>query len=119
MLTIEDKTQAVVAALEDVKALDITVLDTTALSPLFERVIIASAQSTRQTKALAENVEEQLKQRGEKTNSIEGTDTGEWVLVDLGDIVVHIMQPAVRTYYNLEELWSMQHLPRNVAHGTK
>lgn len=119
MLTIEEKTQAIVAALEDVKALDITVLDTTDLSPLFERVIIASAQSTRQTKALADNVEEQLKLRGEKTNSIEGADTGEWVLVDLGDVVVHIMQPAVRAYYNLEELWSMQHLPRNVAHSAK
>jgi len=119
MLTLEEKTQAVVAALEDVKALDITVLDTGKLSSLFERVIIASAQSTRQTKALADNVAKQLKLRGEKTNGIEGTDTGEWVLVDLGDVVVHIMQPAVRAYYNLEELWSMQHLPRNVAHGAK
>jgi ribosome-associated protein len=119
MLTVEEKTQAVVAALEDVKAADITVLDTGNLSSMFERMVIASAQSTRQTKALAENVEEQLKLRGEKTNSIEGADTGEWVLVDLGDVVVHIMQPAVRAYYNLEELWSMQHLPRNVAHGAK
>jgi ribosome-associated protein len=119
MLTTEEKTQAVVAALEDVKAADITVLDTAKLSSMFERMVIASAQSTRQTKALADNVKEQLRLRGEKTNSIEGTDTGEWVLVDLGDVVVHIMQPAVRTYYNLEELWSMQHLPRNVAHSAK
>ena len=119
MLTLEEKTQAVVTALEDIKALDITVLDTSDLSSLFERVIIASAQSTRQTKALADNVEEQLKLRGEKTNSIEGADTGEWVLVDLGDVVVHIMQPAVRSYYNLEELWGMQHLPQNFAHSTK
>ena len=119
MLTLEEKTQAVVAALEDVKAADITVLDTSKLSSMFERVVIASAQSTRQTKALADNVEAQLKEHGEKTNGIEGADTGEWVLVDLGDVVVHIMQPAVRTYYNLEELWNMQHLPRNIAHSTK
>lgn len=119
MLTVEEKTQAVVAALEDVKAQDITVLDTSKLSPLFERMVIASAQSTRQTKALADNVEEQLRLRGEKTNSIEGADSGEWVLVDLGDVVVHIMQPAVRTYYNLEELWSMQHLPRHPAAASK
>lgn len=115
MLTIEEKTQAVVAALEDVKALDITVLDTTELSSLFERMVIASANSTRQTKALADNVEEKLKAQGEKAVGVEGTGTGEWVLVDLGDVVVHIMQPAIRAYYNLEELWSMQHLPQNPA----
>ena len=105
MLTIEEKTQAIVAALEDVKAADITVLDTSKLSPLFERVVIASAQSTRQTKALAANVAEQLKLRGEKTSSIEGADTGEWVLVDCGDAVVHIMQPMIRAYYRLEDIW--------------
>ena len=119
MLTVEEKTQAVVAALEDVKAQDIAVLDTSKLSSLFERMVIASAQSTRQTKALADNVTEQLKLRGAEVLGVEGTDPGEWVLVDLGEVVVHIMQPAVRAYYNLEELWNMQKLPRNAAHGDK
>ncbi len=119
MLTLEEKTKAVVAALEDIKANDITVLDTSKLSSLFERMIIASAQSTRQTKALADNVVEQLKLRGEKVVGVEGEDPGEWVLVDLGDVVVHIMQPAVRAYYNLEELWNMQHLPKSVANRAK
>ncbi|MBI1175583.1 MAG: ribosome silencing factor [Sideroxydans sp.] len=119
MLNLDEKTQAIVAALEDVKADDITVLDTSKLNSLFERIVIASAQSTRQTKALADNVAVQLKLRGETIYGTEGTDTGEWVLVDLGDVVVHIMQPAVRAYYNLEELWSMQHLPRNAAHSAK
>ncbi len=119
MLNIEEKTRAVVAALEDVKANDITVIDTTRLSSLFERMVIASAQSTRQTKALADNVVEQLKLRGEEVVGMEGGDTGEWVLVDLGDVVVHIMQPAVRAYYNLEELWNMQHVPHKPAPGSR
>jgi ribosome-associated protein len=112
MLSLEEKTQAVVAALEDVKANDISVIDTSRFSSLFERMVIASAQSTRQTRALADNVVEQLKAQGEQVIGVEGEDPGEWVLVDLGDVVVHIMQPAVRAYYNLEELWNMQHLPR-------
>lgn len=119
MLTLEEKTQAVVTALEDIKANDITVLDTSKYSSLFERMVIASAQSTRQTKALADSVMEQLRLRGETVLGIEGEDSGEWILVDLGEVVVHIMQPAVRAYYNLEELWSMQHLPRKTAHGAK
>jgi ribosome-associated protein len=119
MLTVEEKTRAVVAALEDIKANDIAVIDTSKLSSLFERMVIASAQSTRQTKALADNVEEKLRELGEKALGTEGEDPGEWVLVDFGDVVVHIMQPAVRAYYNLEELWGMQHLPRNAAQGTK
>lgn len=119
MLTVEEKTQAVVAALEDIKANDITVLETSQFSSLFERMVIASAQSTRQTKALADNVAKQLKLRGETVLGVEGEDPGEWILVDLGEVVVHIMQPAVRAYYNLEELWNMQHLPRNVARGAR
>ncbi|MBI4938392.1 MAG: ribosome silencing factor [Nitrosomonadales bacterium] len=115
MLTTEEKTLAVVDALEDIKANDITVIDTSKLSSLFERIIIASAQSTRQTRALAEHVVEKLRERDEAVLGIEGEDSGEWVLVDLGDVVVHIMQPAVRAYYNLEELWSMKHLPRAAA----
>ncbi len=108
MLNTEEKTQAIVAALEDIKALDICVINTSKLSSLFERMVIASAQSTRQTKALAEHVEEQLKARGVTVHGIEGGDSGEWVLVDVGDVIVHIMQPAVRAYYNLEELWGVQ-----------
>jgi len=119
MLTVEEKTSAVVAALEDVKANDITVLDTSHYSSLFERMVIASAQSTRQTKALADNVVEQLRLRGETVLGMEGAASGEWILVDLGEVVVHIMQPAVRAYYNLEELWNMQHLPRSTAHRSK
>lgn len=116
-MTVDEKTRAVVAALEDIKANDIAVLDTSQHSSLFERMVVASAQSTRQTKALADNVVEQIRLRGEPVLGVEGADPGEWILVDLGEVVVHIMQPAVRAYYNLEELWNMQHLPRSAARG--
>jgi ribosome-associated protein len=106
MLNTEEKTKAVVAALEDVKANEITVIDTSKLSSMFERMIIASANSTRQTKALADNVVVKLKELGEKVYGREGEESGEWILVDLGEVLVHIMQPAIRDYYNLEELWS-------------
>ena len=106
MLTTEEKTKAVVAALEDIKANNITVIDTSKLSTMFERMIIASANSTRQTKALADNVVAKLKEQGEEILGREGEDSGEWILVDLGEVLVHVMQPAVRDYYNLEELWS-------------
>lgn len=118
MLTIEEKTQAVVAALEDIKATDITVLDTSKLSSLFERMVIASGNSNRQTRALADNVVVKLKERGEEILGREGEETGEWILIDLGEVIMHIMQPAVRAYYNLEELWGMQHLPRSAPHKT-
>lgn len=104
-MNIEEKTAAVVEALEDIKAKDITVLDTAQLTSLFERVVIASADSTRQTKALAAGVRDKMKALGEHVIGMEGEAVGEWVLVDLGDIVVHIMHPAVRAHYNLEELW--------------
>ncbi len=104
-MNIEEKSAAVVAALEDIKASDITVLDTTPLTSMFERVIIASADSARQTKALAGSVRDKMKELGEPIIGSEGEETGEWVLVDLGDIVVHVMHPAVRSHYNLEELW--------------
>ena len=106
MLTTEKKTKAVIAALEDIKANDITVIDTSKLSSMFERMIIASAQSTWQTKALADNVVVRLKEHGEQIYGREGEESGEWILIDLGEVLVHIMQPAVREYYNLEELWS-------------
>ena len=94
-----------VDALEDVKAKDIEVIKTTKLTSLFDRIIVASGDSTRQVKALARNVHDKVKEAGGDVIGIEGEDGGEWVLVDLGDIVVHVMQPAVRVYYNLEELW--------------
>lgn len=96
----------VVAALEDIKAKDIDVINTTKLTALFDSIIIASADSGRQTRALARHVQDKVKEAGGEIISIEGEDSGEWVLVDLGAIVVHIMQPAVRSYYNLEELWN-------------
>ena len=113
MLTVEQKTQLVVDALEDIKAVDITVINTSKRSPLFERMVIASGQSNRQTKALADRVVEKVQESGEKILSTEGEKSGEWVLVDLGDVLVHVMQPAVRAYYNLEELWGAA--PRTIA----
>jgi len=104
-MDIRKKQRAVVDALEDVKARDIVVLNTERLSPFFERVVIASGDSTRQVKALADNVQEQLKKLGAKVTGVEGMDTAEWVLVDLGDVVVHVMHPTMRLYYNLEEIW--------------
>lgn len=97
---------AVVTALEDKKAKDIVALDVRKLTSLFDYVVIASGDSTRQTKALARNVQEKLKELGARVYGVEGEQSGEWVLVDLGDIVVHVMQPTVRQYYNLEELWA-------------
>jgi ribosome-associated protein len=104
--------KAVVAALEDIKGRDILVLKVAHLSPLFERMIIASADSTRQVKALANNVQEKLKALGAHVLSVEGEQNGEWVLVDLGAIVVHVMQPTIRLYYNLEELWNQPEVKR-------
>lgn len=104
-MDIKKMEKAVVAALEDIKGRDIVVLKVAHLSPLFERMIIASADSTRQVKALADNVAQKLKAAGARVLSVEGGQTGEWVLVDLGAIIVHVMQPGIRQYYNLEELW--------------
>jgi ribosome-associated protein len=95
----------VIDALEDVKAQDIKVYDTSHLTSLFDRIAIASGTSNRQTKALAASVRDKVKQKGGTILSMEGEDTGEWVLVDLGDMIVHIMQPTIRAYYRLEEIW--------------
>jgi ribosome-associated protein len=95
----------IVDALEDVKAQDIQVFDTTQLTSLFDRVIVASGTSNRQTKALATSVREKVKSSGGYIASVEGEDVGEWVLVDCGDAIVHVMQPAIRQYYRLEEIW--------------
>ncbi|AOK47644.1 ribosome silencing factor [Burkholderia sp. MSMB617WGS] len=97
--------RVIVDALEDVKAQDIKVFNTSHLTELFDRVIVASGTSNRQTKALASNVRDKVKEAGGDVVSSEGEDTGEWVLVDCGDAVVHILQPALRQYYNLEEIW--------------
>lgn len=95
----------VIDALEDVKAQDIRIYDTTHLTSMFDSIAVASGTSNRQTKALAASVRDKVKAAGGEIVSIEGENTGEWVLVDLGDMVVHIMQPAIRAYYRLEELW--------------
>jgi ribosome-associated protein len=97
--------RAIVDGLEDVKAQDIVVFNTEAQTPLFERVIIASGTSNRQTKALASSVRETVKSRGLEVLRVEGEENGEWIIVDCGAAVVHIMQPSIRDYYHLEELW--------------
>jgi ribosome-associated protein len=98
--------EAAVAALEDIKGRDIEVIDVRQQTSLYDTMIIASADSNRQVKALASHVCERLKQAGATILGIEGEQAAEWILVDAGDIVVHVMQPAVRAYYNLEELWA-------------
>lgn len=105
----------VVAALEDIKAYDIDVIDTRKLSSLFDRIVIASADSARQTKALARHLQDTVKAAGGDVIGIEGEQSGDWILVDLGSIVVHLMQPAVRSYYNLEELWQVKPATRRAA----
>ncbi len=97
--------RVIVDALEDVKAQDIQVFNTEHLSPLFERVIIASGTSNRQTKALSASVRDKVREGGFGKPRIEGEDNGEWIIADCGAAVVHIMQPVIRQYYNLEEIW--------------
>lgn len=105
----------VIDALEDVKAQDIKVFDTTHLTSLFDRIAVASGTSNRQTKALASSVRDKVKEAGGQILSIEGEGTGEWVLVDLGDMIVHIMQPAIRAYYRLEEIWGEKEVKLGAA----
>lgn len=97
--------RAIVDGLEDVKAQDIVVFNTEHLSPLFERVIIATGSSNRQTKALAASVRDAVRAEGLQVMRTEGQDNGEWIIVDCAAAVVHIMQPAIRQYYQLEEIW--------------
>jgi ribosome-associated protein len=97
--------RAIVDGLEDVKGQNIVVFNTEHLSPLFERVIIASGTSNRQTKALAYSVRDAVKSKGFGVMRTEGEDNGEWIIVDCGAAVVHVMQPAIREYYHLEEIW--------------
>ena len=95
----------IVDALEDVKGQDICVYDTAKKTSAFSHVVICSGTSNRQTRALANSVSRALKEMGRRVHGIEGSETGEWVLVDLGDLIVHIMQPPIRNYYRLEEIW--------------
>jgi ribosome-associated protein len=104
-MDIRVKQRAVVEALEDVKGRDIQVFNVARQTAYFERVVIASGDSNRQVNALAASVQTKLKAMGARIAGVEGRRNGDWVLVDLGDIVVHVMHPAVRSHYNLEELW--------------
>ena len=105
MMDLRKKQRAVVDALEDIKGHDIVIYNTAALPSMFERVVIASGDSTRQVKALADQVREKLEKLGARVYGVEGAAASEWILVDFGDLVVHIMHPTVRSFYNLEEIW--------------
>jgi len=105
VIDLRRKQRVVVEALKDVKGRDIVVFNTARLPSMFERVVIASGESNRQVKALSDRVQERVLELGARVYGVEGESAGEWVLVDLGDVVVHIMHPAVRGFYNLEEIW--------------
>ena len=105
-MRLDKLSRTTVDALEDIKGRDIVVLDVRKLTSLFDKIVIATADSTRQAKALSNNVQEKVKAIGAKVYGVEGEQVGEWVLVDLGAVIVHIMQPAIRQHYNLEELWN-------------
>ncbi|MBS3997784.1 MAG: ribosome silencing factor, partial [Hydrogenophaga sp.] len=107
--------RAIVDGLEDVKAQEIVVFNTESLSPLFERVIIASGTSNRQTKALAASVRDAVREAGFDKPRIEGEENGEWIIVDCGAAVAHVMQPVIRQYYRLEEIWGAT--PVRLKHG--
>lgn len=112
--------KATVDALEDIKGRDIVVLDVRRMTALFDKVIVVSGDSTRQNKALANHVQDKVRALGATVHGVEGTDPGEWVLLDLGSVVVHIMQPAIRQHYNLEELWGdAAAVPRRRAAGAR
>jgi ribosome-associated protein len=111
--------RAIVDGLEDVKGQAIMVFDTEHLSPLFERVVIASGLSNRQTKALAASVRDSVKSQGFPVLRTEGEDNGEWIIVDCGAAVVHLMQPAIRDYYHLEEIWGDKQVKLNIAAAPK
>jgi ribosome-associated protein len=104
-LTTLGRKKLVISALEDIKARDIQAIDVRKLTSIFDWIIVASADSARQTKSLARHVHDMLTQAGSVIIGTEGEESGEWILVDAGDVVAHVMQPAVREYYNLEELW--------------
>ena len=111
--------RAIVDGLEDVKAQHIAVFNTEHLSALFERVIIASGASNRQTKALAASVRDKVRERGLAVLRTEGEENGEWIIVDCGAAVAHIMQPAIREYYHLEEIWGGKAVKMKLAAAAK
>jgi ribosome-associated protein len=104
-LTTLAKKRLVIDALEDIKAHDIQAIDVRKVTAIFDWIVVASADSARQTRALSRHVRDTLKDAGAAIVGTEGEESGDWILVDGGDIVTHVMQPAVRQYYNLEELW--------------
>jgi ribosome-associated protein len=110
--------RVIVDGLEDVKAQNIMVFNTEHLSPLFERVIVASGTSNRQTRSLAASVRDAVKSAGEPSPRTEGEDNGEWIIVDCGAAVVHVMQPAIREYYHLEELWGEKPVRMKIGAAT-
>ncbi|HET7062237.1 MAG TPA: ribosome silencing factor [Nitrosospira sp.] len=118
-MTLAKLVKTIVAALEEIKARDIEILDVSKMTTLCDRMIIASGDSNRQTKAIANNVAEKVKAGGGTVYGIEGEQAGEWVLVDLGDVLVHIMQSAVRSHYNLEELWAQARKVSTAALGRR
>ena len=116
-MDIRRKQRAVVDALDDIKGRDVVVFNVARHASIFERVVIASGDSNRQVNALAQSVTDKMKTLGQRIHGVEGRRNGEWVLVDLGDIVVHVMHPAVRSYYNLEELWGGKEVKLKRAAG--
>ncbi len=104
-MEIEELKNLVIEALEDVKATDIQVIDVRDKTTVTDVMIVASGNTSRQVRALVNSVAEKAKQAGQKPFGVEGEDIGEWALVDLGDVVVHVMQPTIRAFYNLEKLW--------------
>jgi len=118
-MDIRVKQRLVVEALEDVKGFDIVVFNTAKMPTMFERVIIASGTSNTQVKALADRVREKMTEAGGRVYGMEGEKGGEWVLVDLGEVVVHIMHPTVREFYNLEEVWGEKEVKVKAAAPVK
>ena len=104
-LTTLAKKKLVITALEDIKAHDIQAIDVRRITALFDWIVVASADSARQSKSLARHVRDRLREAGSVIVGMEGEESGDWILVDAGDVVAHVMQPAVRSYYSLEELW--------------
>lgn len=114
---VADITKVVVEALEDTKGKDLVVLDTKELTSMFHQLIVVTGDSNRQVKSLIRNAELALKEAGHEVISVEGMDSGEWVLLDAGDVVVHAMLPAVRDYYDLEALWGGEKPSFHMGHA--